>query len=254
MKRFFKWAGIALGVLVLAGGLLFANFWYFKPLSVDWFYSRVFLKFSLQQPELLTSMRMLEPLGIRGHNARLSDASPAAALEQLEYWQREYDTFRRYDRADYSGQSLLSYDVFDYFMSNTMEDAGRWRLYSFPVNQMFGAQSNLPNFMTQQHVVEDELGAEHYIARLNLFKTYFDQVLEGLHEREAAGILPPHFAVTKVIDQIDGFLESAPDQHLLVKHLRERLDAIDSAELKQKRRDQLLAEATAAVETGVYPA
>lgn len=254
MKRFFKWAGIALGVLVLAGGLLFANFWYFKPLSVDWFYSRVFLKFSLQQPELLTSMRMLEPLGIRGHNARLSDASPAAALEQLEYWQREYDTFRRYDRADYSGQSLLSYDVFDYFMSNTMEDAGRWRLYSFPVNQMFGAQSNLPNFMTQQHVVEDALGAEHYIARLNLFKTYFDQVLEGLRERETAAILPPNFAVTKVIDQIEGFLEPAPDQHLLVKHLRDRLDAIDSAEIKQKRRDQLLAEATAAVANGVYPA
>ncbi|PKL96866.1 MAG: DUF885 domain-containing protein [Gammaproteobacteria bacterium HGW-Gammaproteobacteria-8] len=254
MKRFFKWAGVVLGVLVLAGGLLFANFWYFKPLSVDWFYGRVFLKFSLQQPELLTSMRMLDRFGIRGHNARFSDSSPAAELEQLAYWQKEYETFQRYDREDYSGQSLLSYDVFDYFMSSTMDDAGRWRLYSFPVNQMFGAQSNLPNFMTQQHVVEDELGAEHYIARLQLFDRKFGQVLEGLHEREAAGILPPNFAVVKVIDQIEGFLEPAPAEHLLIAHLREQLAAIDSAELAPDRRDELLAEATAAVETRVYPA
>jgi len=252
MKRFFKWAGLSLLVLALAGGLLFANFWYFKPLSIDWFYGRVFLKFSLQQPELLTSMRMLDRFGIRGHNARFSDSSPAAELEQLEYWQREYETFQRYDRTDYSGQSLLSYDVFDYFMSNTMDDAGRWRLYGFPVNQMFGAQSNLPNFMTQQHVVEDELGAEHYIARLELFDTKFAQVLEGLHEREAAGILPPNFAVTKVIDQIEGFLEPAPAEHLLVAHFREQLDAIES--LPQTRRDELLQQATTAVETRVYPA
>ena len=75
MKRILKWGGITLAALGLTGSLLFVNFWYFKPLSIDWFYSRVFLKFSLQQPELLTSLRLLDQFGIRGHNARFSDSA-----------------------------------------------------------------------------------------------------------------------------------------------------------------------------------
>lgn len=253
MKRVLKWVAASMAVLVLAGSLLFVNFWYFKPLSIDWFYSRVFLKFALSQPELLTTLRLLDGFGIRGHNARFSDASPEAERRQLEFWRNEYRTFQRYDRDDYRGEDLLSYDVFDFFMRQALEDADRWRLYNFPVNQMFGVQSSLPNFMTNQHLIEDELGAEHYIARLKLFDTRFEQELERLREREAAGILPPNFAVVKVIDQIEGFLAPEPTDHLLVTHLRERLDAL-SDQIDAPRRDQLLDEAERAVADHVYPA
>lgn len=254
MKKILKWIGISLVALALTGGLLFTNFWYFKPLSIDWFYSRVFLKFSLQQPELLTSLRLLDQFGIRGHNARFSDSSPEAELEQLEYWREEYETFQRYERGNYSGQALLSYDVFDYFMANTMEEAGRWRLHNFPVNQMFGVQSSLPNFMTQQHVIEDELGAEHYIDRLARFDEKFDQVLAGLRLREDNDILPPAFAVNKVIDQIEGFLAPVPADHLLVASFDERMAEIEESDIGPERRSELRADVVAAVDASVYPA
>jgi len=254
MKKILKWGGITLAAAGLAGSLLFVNFWYFKPLSIDWFYSRVFLKFSLQQPELLTSLRLLDRFGIRGHNARFSDSSPEAQLEQLAYWKAEYEVFRRYDRDDYDGQALLSFDVFDYFMANTVDDAGRWRFHNFPVNQMFGVQSSLPNFMTQQHVIEDELGAEHYIARLNQFDEKFDQVLAGLRIREERGILPPGFAVVKVIDQIEGFLDGPADEHLLVRSFDERIAEIEPGVLDEARRAELRGEVVDAVASSVYPA
>jgi len=254
IKKILKWGGISLAMLVLAGGLLFANFWYFKPLSIDWFYTRAFLKFSLQQPEILTSLRILDQFGIRGHNAELADASPEAAEEMLAYWRDEREVFERYDRSDYEGQDLLSYDVFDFFMSNQLAEADRWRFHNFPVNQLFGVQSNLPDFMVQQHVVEDELGAEHYIARLNQFDEKFEGVLEGLRIREERGILPPSFAVTKVIEQVEGFLDGAPQDHLLVTHLDDKMAAIDESELNTARRDELHDEAVAAVEQAVYPA
>ncbi|MDT8450929.1 MAG: DUF885 domain-containing protein, partial [Wenzhouxiangellaceae bacterium] len=234
--------------------LLFVNFWYFKPLSIDWFYTRAFLKFSLQQPEMLTSLRILDQFGIRGHNAKFSDSSPQAELEQLAFWRDEYDVFTRYDRDDYPGEALLSYDVFDFFLSSTLDDAERWRLYNFPVNQMFGVQSMLPNFMAQQHVVEDELGAEHYIARLNLFDEKFAQVLEGLKIREEAGIVPPRFAIVKVIDQIEGFIAEAPAEHMLVISFVDKLDRIDEADLSADVRDELRRQAVTAVEQTVYPA
>lgn len=253
-KKFLKWGGISLAALIVAGSLLFVNFWYFKPLSIDWFYSRAFLKFSLQQPEMLTSLRILDQFGIRGHNAELSDASPQAGEDMLAYWREEHEVFKRYDRSDYEGQDLLSYDVFDFFMSNQLAEADRWRFHNFPVNQMFGVQSNLPDFMVQQHVVEDELGAEHYIARLNQFDQKFDGVLEGLRVREERGILPPSFAVTKVIDQIEGFLDSPAEEHLLVVEFDEKLDAVDEAELDQARREELHELAVEAVAQSVYPA
>jgi len=248
-----KWGAVSLAVLMLAGGLLFVNFWYFKPLSIDWFYARAFVKFSLQQPELLTSMRMLERFGIRGHNARFADASPQAADDTLDYWRQEYEVFQRYNRERYSGQALLSYDVFDFFMSNTLADADRWRYHNFPVNQMFGAQSNLPNFMTQQHLIDDERGAEHYIARLNLFDRQFSDIIEGLRIREEHDILPPSFAVTKVIAQVEGFLDSAPDEHMLVAQFNDSLKALEDNGISARRRDELTDKAIAAVENSVYP-
>lgn len=254
MKRFLKWSGLTLAAVLVTGGLLFANFWFFKPLSIDWYYTRVFLQFSTQQPEMMTSLRFLDQFGIRGHNAELSDASPAAAAEQMEWWKEQYEVFQRYDRKDYEGQDRLSYDIFDFFMSGTLAEADRWRLHNFPVNQMFGIQSGLPNFMAQTHSIEDELGAEHYVARLNQFDTKFDQVLDGLKLRRDAGIHPPNFAVVKVIEQIDGFLEPAPEDHLLTTSFDERIAAIDEAELDAARRAELRGQVVAAVEDVVYPA
>ena len=253
MKRFLKWSGMALGVLVLISGLLFTNFWFFKPLSIDWFYTRVFAQFALQNPEMLTSMRLLEPIGIRGHNAKLSDSSPQAAQEQLDWWKEQYAVFQSYDRDNYDGQDGLSYDIFDFFMGNTLADADRWQLHNFPVNQMFGVQSSIPNFMAQQHVIEDELGAEHYIERLNALDTKFSQIMEGLVQRRDAGIHPPAFAVSKVIEQIDGFIEPAPEDHLLTVSFDERLENIALSDLDESRRAELRAEVVAAVEEVVYP-
>ena len=254
MKRFLKWSGMTLGVLVLIGGLLFSNFWFFKPLSIDWFYTRVFAQFALSNPEMLTSMRMLEPIGIRGHNAKLSDSSPEASAEQLAFWEEQYGIFKRYDREDYEGQDRLSYDIFDFFMGNTLADADRWQLHNFPVNQMFGVQSSIPNFMAQQHVIEDELGAEHYIARLNLMDTKFDQIMEGLVLRREAGIHPPAFTVEKVIDQIEGFIEPPAEEHLLVESFDERIAEIPGEALSEARRAELRNQVVAAVNDVVYPA
>ena len=75
MKRVLKWIGTGLLVLVAVAAALAVHTWYAKPLSINWFYTRVFAKFALDNPELLTHMRVLEPLGIRGHNARLADSS-----------------------------------------------------------------------------------------------------------------------------------------------------------------------------------
>ena len=60
--------------------------------------------------------------------------------------------------------------------------------------------------MTQAQQVNDATDAEHYIARLGEFPRKMEQVIEGLKLRESKGIVPPKFAVEKVLEQIKGFL------------------------------------------------
>ncbi len=253
MKKVLKWFFRLLIVALLIGGTLFVNFWYFKPIKLDWYYTRVFAKFALQNPEMLTNLRILEPIGITGHNAKLGDTTPEGNLRQVEQWSDEYDVFKRYDREDYADQSLLSFDVWDYFMGSQVDDEA-WIWHNFPVNQMFGIQSNLPNFMAQQHMVENHKGAEHYIARLKLFPRQFEGAVEGLKLREEKGILPPRFAVEKVIDQIDGFVGKPAAENMLFTTFGDKLDELPEGELNQDQRDQLEQQVLASIEGDVYPA
>lgn len=54
----------------------------------------------------------------------------------------------------------------------------------YPLNQMFGAQSNLPILMESSQKLRNEYDIKAYIIRLFKFGTKFDQVLEGLRIRE----------------------------------------------------------------------
>lgn len=253
MKKIFKWLFRLLLVVLLLGGILFANFWYFKPAKLDWYYTRVFAKFALQNPEMLTTLRILEPLGITGHNAKLGDTSPESNERQLQQWRDEYSVFKRYDREDYADQALLSYDVWDYFLGEQVDDE-RWVWHNFPVNQLFGVQSSLPNFMADQHLVENRKSAEQYIARLKLFPGQFDGVIEGLQLREGKNILPPRFAVEKVIEQIDGFMEDAPNEHMLYTTFIDKLDDLPAGELNAEQREALQQQVIIAIADNVYPA
>jgi len=253
MKRALKWSGIALlGLLVCAAALL-AHTWYAKPLSIEWFYARVFLQFALEDPELLTQFRLLEPVGIRSHNARLTDASDAQDDRRFALLKGALETLHRYDASGYSGQDRLSYDIFEHFVSNQVR-GDPWRYHSYPVNQLFGVQSDLPNLMTQAQQVNDAVDAEHYIARLGEFPRKMDQVIESLQVRESKGIIPPRFVVEKVVDQIKGFLAPGAKGNTLTASFKDKLDKIPPGKLDAEARNAFLSRAERAVAASVVPA
>jgi uncharacterized protein (DUF885 family) len=254
IMRILKWGLALVLLLVLGASALLAHTWYFKPLSINWFYTRVFLQFALENPEMLSQMRLLEPLGIRGHNARLADASPQRENELMARLQRDFATFERYPRERYSGQDLISYDIFDHFLGDQVREGMRFRYHNFPINQMFGAQSGLPNFMANTHFVESERDARDYISRLTQFPRRFEQITEGLRLREGKGIFPPRFTVEKVLDQMRDFIAVPAEEHMLYATFVDKLDKIPADKLSQTVRDGLKVEVATAVEAHVYPA
>lgn len=253
MKRFLKWIGLGIAGLLLLATLLAVHTWYFRPLSVEWLYTRAFAQFALDNPELLTELALLEPLGIRGHNARLADGSEEQKTREFARLRRDVAQLKNYDASGYTGQRRLSYDIFDDFLSRTLRGEP-WRWHDYPVNPLFGVQADLPNLMTQRQRVNDTTDAEQYIARLGEFPRRMSDVVEGLRTRESRGVIPPKFAVDKVLNQIDGFIAPGASGNVLTVGFKAKLDKIPADRMDAATRTALLARVEQAVGQHVLPA
>ncbi len=252
MRFLLKW-GFRLGSLaILSLGLLIAHTVWFKPLSINWFYERVFFMFGAQNPEMLSSMRIL-PSWLDWYGDDLSDSSLAFEDEMRAQMQTDLATLRRYDRNKLDAEGKLSYDMFEYFLA-MQEEGDRFRHHNYPLNQLFGLQNGLPTFMATQHAVDSVGAAEDYVARLDKFPLKFSQTMEGLKVREEAGILPPTFVVEKVLDEMRRFVATAPREHILYTSFVEKLDKLPAGTVETSERERLLGEVDRAIQQSVFPA
>jgi uncharacterized protein (DUF885 family) len=252
MRRFFKWLlRLMLLAVVLSGALVINAIW-FKPVKIDWFYGRVFAEFALDSPELLSMLRIL-PSALDFYSNKLDDASPAHQVKLAGMVKDNYAMLQRYDRGTLDRQGQLSYDVLGYFLAVQLE-GDRFRFYDFPVNQTFGLQSRLPDFMAQVHQVTNEREATRYVERLDKFPRKFGQVVEGLKLRESKGIIPPQFTVEKVLEQMNGFAAKPARDNLLYSSFKEKLEKIPPGRMDAATRAGLLARVEASIDQRVYPA
>lgn len=249
-KKLFKYLGVLLLVVLLLGSAFFVHVWYFKPYDINLFFGRTALQFALQSPETLSSLRVLEKFGIDGHNARLDDASLAAGDETLERVLKAHETLVSYADEDLSPADKMSKDVMLSLLDIVVEGQ-RFRYHNYPVNQLFGVQNGFPSFMESTHQVHDTGDAEDYLSRLEQIGVKFDQVLEGLKHRENLGILPPQFVVTKVLEEMNGFINTPAEENILFTALVAKMEF---AELDTDEQQALAVEAKSTIEQAVYPA
>ena len=248
MKKLFLRALLGI-VLVL--GVFAVNLIWFKPFFIREFYERTFLRFALDSPEILSSLRLLEPLGIRGHNKELNDASLAFEDEQLARLHRDLATLHRYDTTGLDGQQRLSYQILDWYMTNQDEGA-KFRYDNYPVNQLFGVQNEFPTFMATTHQVHDQRDAEDYNTRLGKLPAKFAQVLAGLQVREQHGVVPPTFVIDKVLAEMKNFIAQPPEQNILYTAFQAKLAKLP--DLPAVKKTELLADTKKQLQTAVYPA
>jgi len=202
-KRTWKfWVVRVLLVIILLGAGWVVNLIWFRPFNIRHFYDRVFVEFALGNPEMVTSMGI--PVLYDWTKDELTDVSDAKQWEDFNQLKEDYATLKSYDFEDQSQENQLNTKILEWFMKSQI-DSEPYFYYDYPVNQMFGAQSNLPSFMENSHKLRNESDIEAYIARLSKFDTKFDQVLEGLKIREQNGIVPPKFVIQRVLDEMKGF-------------------------------------------------
>ncbi len=216
-------------------------------------FERAFEESVARSPESLTF------LGRKERQDEWNDLSKAFDDESLELNKQYLADLGSIDRAKLDEATQLSYDLFKQSLEEDIEDA-RWRLYNYPVNQMFGRHSGVVSLLINQHRINSVQDAENYIARLNKIGPYFDQLIEGIEARTAANIIPPKFVFPHVIRDSKNIITGAPfddgepsallaDFTKKVTALAEKDEAVNDAQ-----RDTLIEQATAALSNSMQPA
>lgn len=251
MKTLLKFVAWTLFALLAAATALGLHTVYGKPLKVEWFFERVFIEYAVDDPEMLTSLGML-PSWLDWYSDDLTDRSPAHERAMQAKLREDLATLRDYDRDSLDENTRLSYDVLEYFLA-IQQDGERFALHNYPLNQLFGVQSNFVTFLATQHGVASQADAEAYVARLGKTPVMVSQVMEGLEAREAAGILPPTFVVEKVLAEMRAFTATPATDSILYTSFVEKLDKLPADALAPQAREKLLAQVEGAINDAVYP-
>src|SRR3982750_4722616 len=204
-RRFFRWIlGIVL-LLLVALAVFLINLIYFRPWSLNLFYEKVFAEFIFGEPELLSTLGLVEQFGITSHNGKLNDASPAHQEKGFALWKKDLAQLREYPLDRQSPSQRLSTHVLDWFVEHEVEGE-KWQWHDYPVNQLFGVQSEFPSFMANTHRLLAKNDCDYYVRRLDALPKKFEQLLEGLRVREQRQILPPRFVIEEVLQEMNDFV------------------------------------------------
>jgi uncharacterized protein (DUF885 family) len=248
MKKILLWLTAAL----LAALVVFAvpTIW-FKPWSIDHYYMRVFLRFASRHPTMMTYLGILDGTPFDFYSDKLDNFSPEFERMEAGKVAEELAMLRRYDRTRMKPEAQLSADVLGWFLENQSKST-KYLYYDYPVNQMFGTQSQLPDFMMTMHPLKRPKDAENYIRRLSRFGAAFDQTIAGLEVRREKGIVPPRFVLDRVLKEMKDFTAHPALENPLVATFSSRIDTLQG--LDETRRKDLVAGAAHEVEGTVYPA
>ena len=250
-KRVLKWFFGIVAVAVLVIAVFLVNLIWFRPWSLNLFYEKVFVQVLFDEPELLSSLGLVEQFGFTSHNGKLSDESPAHQQKVFERWERDLADLRAYPLDRQSPSQRLSTHVLEWFVERQVEGE-KYQWHTYPVNQLFGVQNEFPSFMANTHRLLNRKDCEYYIMRLDALPKKFDQTLEGLKVREQKQILPPRFVVEEVLKEMSDFIAKPAAENILAASFKSGAAKIDK--LSDKEREDFQTRVETEITKRVYPA
>ena len=220
-----------------------------SSLKVNKFFEKRFNDYVDRKPMFQTR------LGIKKDYDKWNDISPIAEEKEIDEAKRSLDWLTDSVNINYLDQStLLSYKLYKQRIENQISDY-RYRLYNYPLNQMYGMQSDIPAFLINMHKISTKKDAIDYISRLNGIRGLFQQLEANMKERQKAGLIAPRFVFNHVLDDskniITGHPFNGPDSSALFIDIYSKINLLNISETEKK---ELVNEARKALLSSVKPA
>ena len=219
-------------------------------LDFDRFLDESFKILLLREPEWVTETGLADMLGVG--NDQLNNLSLEYLLETQQLERDLLELLHQYDQEQLTTEQRTSAGVYDWYLQDRV-DAQPFMDNDYPISvSIFGLQNTLVQLFTDLHPLRNEQDGQDYLARLDQVPTKFDQVIEGLERREAAGVVLPRFLMQSVISDIRSISAASATATPFYTAFAERLADLEG--LSQEDRQALLAEAESRIDTSVIPA
>lgn len=188
-------------------------------------------------------------LGIRTHYGEWSDYSDENTLKDIDIRAEEFRIMKdRFDFEALDAQGKISYRLVE---TQVKRDEARkdYIYYSYPVEQMHGAQSEIPSFLINVHRIDSVPDAEAYISRLRKMPMLLRQLVTKLDTRTELGIIPPQFVFPMVISDSRNIISGNPfdDTDMTSPLWGDFQKKIHEADLGEEATERLLAEGKSAL-------
>ncbi len=199
----------------------------------------------------------LSRVGSRVFYDRWDDLTPEETRAQeliMERWAERLQ--RELGSHDLDPQTQLSLDLF-LFKAKQEAEVFTFADHDYPINQMYGIQSEIPAFLISIHGVNDRWDAEDYVLRLERLPALFAQLIDGLERREKKGVVPPRFVFDYALSDIDNLLKGYPlddNRETPNSVYADFQSKVENLELSEVDKARLLEDGRAAMQDGWAPA
>jgi len=221
------WAGknqkeraAAIGEMIRAGAVGGPFAWrQARPENIDDFFDRIFITGLFRDPDALTALGLLESIGVREHNAYLTDFSLASIQREIREAKEQAKALKTYSIDTLSFDRQISVQMLSWVLDFKLKSEP-FIMHSYPVNQMHGVVQNLTAlFLLFQPLSKPEDGM-NYVLRLKQIPVRMKQTIDWMEKQRQKGIVPPHFTVEKSIGMVQKFL--GQEENLFYSHLKSR--------------------------------
>lgn len=241
-------AGIfALAMLAMVGASVW--FWFY-PVTVNNAVNKFTAEFAMDTPELLTGLGMIDNTPLDFHSGRLSAYTKAQDDKNIARLKKARAMMGRFDPEKLKGQEKLSWEISTWFLDDIIRQS-EFDYSGYRVNQISGPLVDLPQFLTDTHVIKNEKSVKRYISRLNEFGRVLRETKTRVEDDRAHGVTPPDFIIAKAIGGMKSFIEGGAEKNPLVTTLPAKLDKIEG--LSAEKKAAFIAEAATAVKDEVIP-
>jgi len=246
LKKILKYS---LSFVVVAGLGLYVWFWA-APVGVNNYINKVTLQSLLQSPELMTSIGAIDNTPLDFHSGKLGRYDKQSELEELASLREDRAGLDDYGPEGLEGQELLSWKIVAWFFDNMIRES-EYEYGGYRVSQLSGPMVNLPQFLTDSHIIGDEKSFERYISRLNEFARVIAEVKIRVIDDRDNGTVPPDFVIEKTLLGMRSFIEGGAKQNPLFITLPKKIENIDG--LSDIRKDELSQQALNIIEAKILP-
>jgi uncharacterized protein (DUF885 family) len=219
--------------------------------GIDDFFRDFTAEWMRGNPNLATSTRYFTGEEQDRLERQLTPDTLAYRRGRIELARKGLAQLAKFDRTRLSDTQRVSADLMQWQLDTIVREEP-YLDYSFPLQQMSGANINLVEVLTVRHPLASEKDAVNYLAALGQVGARMDEAIAESRRLAAKNVLPPRFILQATIKQMSSFVDQPPAQNPFVAVFEQKMEAVKA--LGDARRAELRSQAEKIVAGEIYPA